>query len=359
MRKLILATTLITLSGCAALPSTGPSRSQFQVSESVGLVPVSSQLAEQMRHDLNAQTQSETEHSVGLLKSVTQTGDRQLIAGDTIDIKLMSWSTLTTGTSTENFTIQLDAQGNMLLPYTEDVVHVAGMTLVELERNMATSYRQKKIFLDPSIQVSLSPKNGSHGIVVTGNVGAPKIIPWVPGGMTLAQVITMSIGDGQVIGQQQSDPTGQKSATVVTVVRPGIGGIDIPLDVALRDEIPVQNTDKIIITRKPTVKVTVTGGGITNGAFGFDAHPTLAQVIAEAKGLNPQTADAKSVFVLRHNDTKIIYQFSFKTVDAQFASQEFPLMDGDIVYVSEATIVPLTQVMSSLWPLVTLTTFAK
>lgn len=347
---------MLCVSACASLPTTGPSVSNVSNYPGARMVAVDATMARVMRERFQAEQDAVLNQALHSVSQPMMSQDYILQAGDQLTVSLTSWSSVvnaSTGnySSTMEWDVAIAANGEASLPYLKQPLQLAGMSLPAAQTQIAALYERRRIFLSPSVQISVSGDNAGHGVMVTGTVGAPKIIPWSAGGLTMAQALTKSLGNGQVISFQQNDLNGGTSATTVTLVRKGQSDIILPIDVALAKDIPLAVGDKLIVSNKPAVQVTVTGGGIANGLYDFAQHPSLAQTIAKAKGLNPQTANAKAVYVFRNGQAPTLYSFAFKTTDAQFAAQQFPLMDGDIVYVAEAGIVPFQQVMASIWPI--------
>lgn len=355
------------LAGCAALPSTGPSLSCIEKAPNqdhgIELVPVTRMMAQSFHTDQLAQLDARINTDLASLRASGTHQDIRLQPGDTIHVTVSSWSPIPATDKDPmiktDWTLQLNAAGTVRLPYLKRDMVLTDKTIPDVQTALQTLYQSGKVFLDPTIHVTFDTQSIVHGVVVTGLVGAPKIVPWTPGGMTASEVITQALGNGTSLGSPQSDFDGGKSAVTVTVIRPGYSPMDLPIDTVMQQDFPVTPQDRFIISRKPVVQITVAGGGVSNGELRFDQHPSLAQALAESKGLNAQTANAKSVFVLRNIDHPIIYSFAYKTLDAQFASQQFPMHDGDVVYVSEAPIVPVESVVQAIWPFLSVASMAR
>jgi polysaccharide export outer membrane protein len=316
-------------------------------------------MAREMRQTLLSREKEVRANNIAVLTQSVQPSDYTLQPGDKFTMVMTSWTPgVVTPTRAESvFTINAD--GSVALPYLSGPVYLSGLSTNQAQSHIARLYTQRRVFLSPDVQIKLDETDSAHGVLVTGMVGAPKMIPWVSGGMSLAHALTKSMGDSQILGLQQNALNGGTSATSVKLIRKGQTAITIPVDLALENDIPLQQNDKIIVSHKPAVQVTVMGGGINNGLYDFAQHPSLAQAVAQAKGLNPQTANAKAVYVFRNGDNPKLYSFAFKTTDAQFAAQQFPLMDADIVYVAEAGIVPISHIFQAIWPLATMATVIK
>jgi polysaccharide export outer membrane protein len=359
-KKLILFSVLLfAIPACSTLPNTGPSVSNVASYEGAKLVEVDAVMARSMRQALLSTEEQLRNDNMVVLTKVTSPVDYVLQPGDKFTMSMTTWTPgVITPTKAESSFI-VDASGSVNLPYLKDPVSIAGYSPSQAQSMIAGLYTKRRVFLAPDVQIRIDETDAAHGVLVTGTIGTPKMIPWVPGGMSLASVLTKAMGNSQILGLQQNALNGGTSATSVKIIRHGQPTITIPVDLALENDIPLQQNDKIIVSHKPAVQVTVMGGGINNGLYDFAQHPSLAQAVAQAKGLNPQTANAKAVYVFRNGDNPKLYSFAFKTTDAQFAAQQFPLMDADIVYVAEAGIVPISHIFQAIWPLATMATVIK
>lgn len=360
IKKLIFFSTLmLAVSACSTLPNTGPSVSNVASYEGAQLVAVDANMARSLRQDLLTKEETARNQDLALLRGPRIAADRTIQSGDTFQMALTTWTPGVANPATVLSTYTVSAAGTVAIPYLKADVRVEGLSTDHLQKYIASEYTKRKIFLAPDVQIRLDNEDTQHGVLVTGTIGEPKMIPWNAGGLTLAQVLTKAMGNAQILGLQQNALNGGTSATSVKIIRQGQPTVTIPVDIALENDIPLQQNDKIIVSHKPAVQVTVMGGGIGNGLYDFAQHPSLAQAVAQAKGLNPQTANAKAVYVFRNGAQPTLYSFAFQTTDAQFAAQQFPLMDADIVYVAEAGIVPLQSVIQAVWPLATLATVVK
>ncbi len=91
-----------------------------------------------------------------------------------------------------------------------------------------------------------------------------------------------------------------------------------------------------------------------NGRLSFAMPPTLDKALARAAGLDPGTAAAKAVFVMRRSkpDAKPqLFDFAWDRADGLIAAQQFPLESNDIVYVAEAPIVSIQKVVNTIFQL--------
>ena len=174
---------------------------------------------------------------------------------------------------------------------------LSGLTLAQAQDAIKQRYAALGLFQSPSITIAVAAAPQGH-ILVTGSVGQPKEIPWPPQGITLAEALTQSLGDGAALLAQGSDLSNNRPAITVAVLRDHASPAELPISVALDHEIPLQPGDRIVVNKAPAVEVTVLGGGVqNNGVFGFAERPRLSDVLARASGLNSNAADNHAVFV--------------------------------------------------------------
>ena len=118
---------------------------------------------------------------------------------------------------------------------------------------------------------------------------------------------------------------------------------------ALESEIPLRPNDQVVLEHQPVVRVQCLGGGWAQDTVqSFDDIPSLSKVVASGGGLNAQTAQGASVFILSA-DRSVIYQFKWNSLSGLQAAQNFPVRNGDIVYIASAPIVRIQQVTNILF----------
>ncbi len=106
--------------------------------------------------------------------------------------------------------------------------------------------------------------------------------------------------------------------------------------------------------KSAAVQVTVLGAGVkSDGVQGFAEEPPLSTVLARASGLDENVANNHAVFVLRQrrNDRPVLYDFSWDKAEGLIASRQFPLQNGDVVYVAAAPIISIERVINILFQL--------
>jgi len=243
----------------------------------------------------------------------------------------------------------LPADGTIVLPYAGPV-SLSGLTLAEAQAAVSQRYAAQRILESPTatLRVTAAP---SSEILVTGAIGQPKSLPWTPAGLTLAQAISQSLGDGNaVLGK--GDLSRADSAISVAVLRGDAAPVELPMAVALEQRIPLRAGDRVVVRKAPLLEVAVLGAGLhKDGMLGFSKPTVLSSVLAEAAGLDAGVADRRAVFVLRHraDGRPQLYDFAWNRVQGLVAAHQFPMQDGDLVYVAEAPIVSVQKVIGILF----------
>ena len=79
---------------------------------------------------------------------------------------------------------------------------------------------------------------------------------------------------------------------------------------------------------------------------------TLADALADAGGVNPLSASAGQVFVIRHgNDNRPqVYHLNAAAADALLLADRFSLQARDVVYVDTAPVVRWSRMISNILP---------
>lgn len=366
LRSLITLTSLFALGACA-LPNAGPSASAISNTKGVDVVNLTPDQVALMATEAKAEHDKRLSDAINALMSTEITSiDHQLSIGDMVSVNLWTFSPWPGQSESSNPTggptqvkmgdFQIAADGTVDLPYAHKV-RIAGLSYAQAQDTISRRYIGLGILQNPAVTVQSSESalkfgdGGEDGILVTGQIGKPRSIPWSPGGMTMAKALTLAMGDGTTTLQQQNgDESNNESAISVNVSRHGHRVATIPMNEALEQDIPLRPSDHLIVRKQSNVRVTVMGGGITkNGLYGFAEQPTVAEVIASAQGINPNTADATKMFIFRVVNSKpTLYQFAWNKGASIFAAQQFPVKDRDIVYVAESGMVPIERFLSIL-----------
>jgi polysaccharide biosynthesis/export protein len=360
--RLGLASLALALSACGLLPSSGPSVSSVRSSQDVDIVNVTPVLARQRAATEAGRRQTELQASLASL-SGDQRQDRFTFApGDALHLQIWTispWpgSDSQQGASNVPSPINLgdytvSETGTIDLPYAGPT-SIRGLTLDAAQAAITHRYASLGILQSPSAKISVTASS-QGSVLVTGAIGAPKVLPWTPAGLSLASALTQALGSSSDLTGSTGNQSNHAISTQVTVLRKNASAT-LPLDEALARPVALAPGDRVLVKRAPLVQVTVVGGGVRkNGKFDFAHVPTLAEVLAAASGLDANTADDHAVFVLEETtqgQRPVLYNFAWNKLEGLVASHRFPLKDGDMVYVAEAPIVPVERAVSILFQL--------
>jgi polysaccharide export outer membrane protein len=358
-RSLVMAAPLLlALAGCAALPGTGPSASSMQRSPDVEVVNITPDVATAAHEVAIAQEKTALDRALAALRSAPEEPAFRIAPGDMLDVAIWSFSpwpgsgnplTVANPGMIPIGTFAVGQDGAIELPYAGRV-DLAGLSPVEAQAAISARYVALRILQRPTatIKVVASPR---HDVLVTGAVGQPRTIPWTPAGLTLAQAVTQSLGDGNaLLGQGESARA--RSAVRVSILRGSQPPVALPVTNALEEWIALHAGDRVVVSKEPAVRVTMLGGGARrDGVLGFAQQPTLAEALAEASGLDGNSAQDNALFVLRRQAGKrpVLFNFAWSRPTGVIAAQQFPLEDGDLVYVADAPIVSIQKVIGLLF----------
>ncbi len=349
----------VALGACTTLSGGGPPAAAMRGASAVSIVEVTPESAAAARALALHERQAVLSQALEQLLGPTVKPEFRFDAGDVVDVTMWSFSPWPVGGAVlgggpapvqlGSFTVAPD--GAVLLPYAGQLI-LGGLTLTQAQRAIAERFAGLKILQRPTatVRVTAAPHND---VLVTGAVGQPKQIPWGPAGLTLAQAVTQALGDGNAT-LAAGDLSSTRAAVRVSVARGAAAPVEIPIATALEEAIPLYPGDRVVVRKAPLVEVTILGAGTRrNGVIGFAKQPVLAEAIAEANGLDANTANDHAVFVLRRQDGSkpILYNFAWKRAVGLIAAQQFPLENGDVVYVAEAPIVSVQKVVGLLFQL--------
>lgn len=362
---LLAAITTIALSACSTLPNAGPMADNVRHTPDATIVKVTPSLSQSLENLSAAADARAEQQAVQNLTNTANSGtDTVLKPGDSIKVTVWSISPLPGKTSaasspggpsgTEVGTFSLNTQGVIELPYAGRV-NLNNKTFIEAQNAIAQRYQSGGVLQAPQATVEMAENNSqgmNSGIMVSGAIGKPAVLPWTSGGMDLGKAITTAMGNGTSLFSAE-EKSEDHNAITVDVRRNGTT-IKLPMKTALEQQIPLQQGDRVIVHKASTIQISVLGGGMTkSGSYGFASTPTLAQVLGQAQGTNPMTANSSALFVFHREDDGrfTIYDFSWNQGASIISAQIFPIRNGDLVYAPESAIVPITRVMNMIFTL--------
>ena len=330
---------LAALSGCATLPTTGPTggavthgstRGGFRLVEVDAAQKVPQTIALSQFTSLPPRLESQLEMlSPGDVITVTAyevgvrlfAGTRTGPAGET---------TFDPSAQAEKIgPLEIDRNGSITLPYIGPL-QAAGRTPAQLEALIEGRLRGKSE--NPQVLVTVDSANGSS-VYVSGEVEKPGRIRLSSAHEKLLDVITLAGGYRGTI-----------SDLLVNINRQGNvseGPVD-GLTYANTGGIPMEPGDRVVLLRRPRTYSVL---GTANRANQYNL-PTrqisLIEALALAGGPNENLADPAAVFVFRYSqdpdgkEVPVAYHVNMMKPTSYFLAQKFAVDDKDVIYLAGA-----------------------
>lgn len=365
-RPLILAlATALLATGCANVPTSGPSRSEIASTAqidlpgttSVQIVPVNEAVARRLVSRRTVSLFSDT------LKEGTTGSYAKAGPGDTLEVSIWEAPPATLfgvgggtdprsagalGTSRAvSFPEQVvNREGMINVPFA-GAIRAAGRTNAEIEDEITSRLKGKAN--QPQVLVRLL-RNVSSNVTVVGDVGAAVRLPLGPRNERVLDALAAAGGAKFPVNKMTLQVT--RGTTVAS----------LPLDTIIRDprqNVTLQPGDVITALHEP-LSFTAMGATGKNEEVNFEAQGiSLAQAMARVGGVQDQRADAQGVFIFRYEDPNaldwprqpvgttaegkvpVIYTVNLKDPNSFFVMQTFGIQNKDMLYVSNA---PLAEI---------------
>lgn len=224
--------------------------------------------------------------------------------------------------------IVVDETGYISVPYAGRL-HAAGMTTYDLQRLIASKLAKKS--QDPQVLVSINDRV-ANAVIVGGEIEKPGRLHLATGKETLLDAVALA-------GGYKGDPYD-------LVVRLDRAGSVIEERVSRLTRSPVgavrvAGGDAIQILRQP-LSFSAFGGPSKIDLFPFGKDDlSLAEAVARAGGSSQYAGDPKAIFVFRYvNEPEgikpTIYHLNMMKAQAYFLAQRFQMQDRDVLYIGNA-----------------------
>jgi polysaccharide export outer membrane protein len=367
------------LSGCSAyLPYSGPRAARVdnvehnQELRGIRLVDVDYGLAHLLRTRMDSPDMELLQDFSNPTPSLYTVGP-----GDVLEVHIweappaMLFATGLTSTSTPSGSMMttippqmVNAGGTIFVPFAGRVP-CAGKSTQEIAEEIRRDLQGKAH--DPQVVVSLV-RNRAQSISVVGNVKDSKQVPLEPGGVSILQALAAAGGVVQPV-----------SKVTIQISRAG-RVLRLPLEKVISDpaaNISLRAGDVVTALYRP-LHVTVMGATRETKEIDFEATGiSLARALARAGGLNGNEADARAVYVFRMEPPEllpdlarrgnlvdgkvpVVFRFNFSNPATLFAAQQFPVQNGDLIYVASAPVTDLQKflglIVQIVYPIQGLTT---
>jgi polysaccharide export outer membrane protein len=348
-RSHLMACSLIfLLSGCASLPSSGPTAHQVIKRSKAADADFRFQVVNLDAPTIEALNRAsiEEQSSVRSLNTLAQPAQVQTIGpGDVLSITLYEVGVtlfqsqpreggggFDPSAHGERFpAITVNENGEITLPYIGKLA-VAGSTASEVERRIAQGLRGKS--QEPQAIVTIS-NNVSNTVYVYGDVRRPSRLEIPLGGERVLDAIAQSGGAAY-----------SSEDTLLRFERHG-ATIDQRLNTVQadgKDDLRLLPGDHLELIRRPR---TYTVFGATNkvSQVSFETGAvSLAEAMARVSGPNDSQADPSAIFLFRYDSQldkptgqhPIIYRLNMLDPASYFLAQRFAMRDKDVIYIANS-----------------------
>ena len=327
---------LLSAAGCANLPRSTPSLGEVQSASEAGainLVPITLATlppAPPVRAGFPDEFTAAPEH-----------GYERLGPGDRLELRIWESGQASVfsgeaGASLGEVTV--DANGRIYVPYV-GALRVEGLTTGEVREAIMT--RLRKVVLRPQADVRVAERRSAL-VTVQGDAGKTGSYPLERGRTRLGSLLAE-------VAPTQKNP----EMLSVAVRRNGTVGqvrlSDIYKNPAL--DIALQPGDSIILS-EVVENITVLGAAGLQGQVRIpERNFTVVDALGQARGLNPEAADPRAVFVMRAQGEPgapaLVYQFDMRQPQSIALANRFVLRDEDALLISGASWAQTRQVLSA------------
>lgn len=344
------------LSGCAALPSHGPSLRDVRLAAEAEGGPAPFLMVE--LDQALAETLGRTEPaSLAAALDVAPARARVISVGDALRITVWEPSPDGLFSTAENKRTEIletvDLSGRIYMPYV-GALQVRGRDPAEVRTAIEAGLQGKAV--DPQVQVALMGGDGGDDVTVLGDVKAAGRFPSPSSGMRLADAVAMAGG-----------AAGATRDAEIRVLRGGRVGTARLSDVIARPE------DNIVLMPRDTVQVMDRPRRYhAFGALGRQVsvpmpqeRMTMAEALAQAGGLQDLVADSEGLLLFRMESPErvgdlpgaarapryaagvpTVYRVDFSRPEAFFIASAFEIRDGDALYAASAPASELRKIMT-------------
>lgn len=249
---------------------------------------------------------------------------------------------------TSGYTVQAD--GTFFFPYV-GAVKAKGLSIQDIRNDVAL--RLAEYFPEPQVEVRISRFN-SQSVNVAGEVKTPnrQALNTVP--LTLLEAISAAGGFTEAADQ-----------TRVSLQR---GGEVYRVDVAAfltegysANNPVMRNGDIVTVPRRQVEEAYLLGEVLRPATVDLSLDSvTLTQALTRQGGVEGIRADARGIFVFRNiNSRMVVFQLDAESPVALLLGTRFPLVAGDVIYVTRSPLQRWNDTISRLLPSVQATALTQ
>lgn len=272
----------------------------------------------------------------------------RLTAGDVLSIQLWAYPEITPPiqdiSNIKAAGYPIDPNGNVYLPLLGQV-KVAGKTLAETNQYLRSQF--SRYLKHPDVVVRVLSYEGRR-YFVNGQVMRS-------GQYTLNdQPISIYTALGQAGGVNTE--TGDN--TNIQLIRQGqtyhLNAVELEKQGLSLHNLLIQPNDTIFVNAKQNQKLYVMGESNKSQALTLrDQGMTLSDVLGESEGINPYSASAARIFVMRTDlstKTSTIYHLNLSSLGNLALANQFQMQKNDIVYIDATGLTRWQRIMNQIVP---------
>lgn len=375
LSKLSLASAIaLMVSGCAVLPSGGPSTSavsgatgQQASGGQVTVVDATGAVAARLISAYRPLTFAEALGEVPIAGTIIGPGDAlDITIWEAPPAVLFGAATLGNPSAVSSAAVNsviarpnefpsqvVGTDGQIDVPFAGRI-RAAGQAPLEIAREIRSRLTGKAH--DPQVIVRLA-SNATSNVTVVGDVTNNMRMPLTAKGERLLDALAGAGGAKQPVGKMTIQVT---RGSLVEAM---------PLEAVIKDprqNIRLQADDVVTLLFQP-YSFTVLGAANKNEEVPFEGTGlTLSQALGRMGGLNDQRANPKGVFIFRFEDPKVfagsaqalpttpegkvpvIYRVNMRDPTTLFVAQSFPIKDKDVIYISNAPLADFAKFLQAI-----------
>lgn len=245
----------------------------------------------------------------------------------------------------------VDESGHIFYPLAGKI-YVRGKTLAEVQSLL--TQRLRRYIRNPQVDVNMAQFR-SQRVSVAGAVNKPGQLPITNVPMTLLDAVNLAGGFSEQANTSAIKWTHQgvdHTLSLIDIVRHG----DLAQNRLLADG------DIVYVPPVTDAKVHVMGEVGRQKTLNLGSNGlNLTEALAQAEGLNQQTARATGVFVIRNQSSRTengikpiaVYQLNLADASAFALGTQFKLRPDDVVYVTTAPITRWNRTVTQMLPSIT------
>ncbi|CAM5792720.1 polysaccharide biosynthesis/export family protein [Rhizobacter fulvus] len=332
------------LAACAHAPGMTLDAGSDDLKARANLQSIDTPTLRQLQTDRRTRLADEAAALPAAFRSSTARYDYLVAPQDVLRITVWNQPELTNpaNTTTELSGRVVNSDGSMFFPYVGKF-QAAGLAVQDIRALLVKGL--SRVIKSPQVDVSVLQYRGQR-VYVSGEVRTPGAVPVTDVPPDLADVIARSGGS-----------TAEADLSAVTITR-GAATLRVNLQALYyngdgRANLRLQNGDIVNVPERRFARVFVTGEVLRQAALPMPrGDMTLADALADAGGVNPLSANAGQVFVIRAStDPKpFVYHLNAAAPDALLLADQFVLQARDVVYVDTAPVVRWSRLINNVLP---------